>query len=69
MLIYLPCADTDECRITGLCGDGGQCRNLDGSFECSCQLGYKVHNGVDPFHPHRDKASCKGKSALKPAYD
>lgn len=58
------CADTDECRITGLCGEGGQCRNLEGSFDCSCQLGYQVHNGEEPFHPHTDKAFCKGKTAL-----
>ncbi|TDH12445.1 hypothetical protein EPR50_G00046570 [Perca flavescens] len=64
MAIFIPndgthCQDIDECRITGLCGEGGQCRNLEGSFDCSCQLGYQVHNGTEPFHPHRDKASCK----------
>ncbi|XP_050931097.1 sushi domain-containing protein 1 isoform X5 [Lates calcarifer] len=64
MAIFIPndgthCQDIDECRITNLCGEGGQCRNLDGSFECSCQLGYQVHNGVEPFHPQRDKAFCK----------
>ncbi|XP_035851024.1 sushi domain-containing protein 1 isoform X5 [Sander lucioperca] len=64
MAIFIPndgthCQDIDECRITGLCGEGGQCRNLEGSFDCSCQLGYQVHNGAEPFHPHRDKASCK----------
>ncbi|XP_047186947.1 sushi domain-containing protein 1 isoform X6 [Scophthalmus maximus] len=55
----LRCRDIDECRITGLCGEGGWCRNLEGSFECTCQLGYQVHNGAEPFHPQRDKASCK----------
>ncbi|XP_035022541.2 sushi domain-containing protein 1-like [Hippoglossus stenolepis] len=66
MAIFIPndgtqCQDIDECKITGLCGDGGRCRNLEGSFECSCQVGYQVDNGTEPFHPHRDKASCKGK--------
>ncbi|XP_040012051.1 sushi domain-containing protein 1 isoform X2 [Xiphias gladius] len=65
MAVFIPndgthCQDIDECRITGLCGEGGRCRNLEGTFECSCQLGYQVHNGAEPFHPHRDKASCKG---------
>ncbi|KAJ4942166.1 hypothetical protein JOQ06_012034, partial [Pogonophryne albipinna] len=51
--------DIDECTVTGLCGEGGQCRNLEGSFDCRCILGYEVQNGAEPFHPHRDKASCK----------
>ncbi|XP_034057890.1 LOW QUALITY PROTEIN: sushi domain-containing protein 1 [Gymnodraco acuticeps] len=55
----MSCEDIDECTVTGLCGEGGQCRNLEGSFECSCILGYKVQNGAEPFHPPRDKASCK----------
>ncbi|XP_044054083.1 sushi domain-containing protein 1 isoform X3 [Siniperca chuatsi] len=61
------CEDIDECRIPGLCGEGGQCRNLEGSFDCSCQLGYQIHNGVEPFHPHRDKASCKVVDCGQPA--
>ncbi|XP_039658836.1 sushi domain-containing protein 1 isoform X7 [Perca fluviatilis] len=72
MAIFIPndgthCQDIDECRITGLCGEGGQCRNLEGSFDCSCQLGYQVHNGAEPFHPHRDKASCKVVDCGSPA--
>ncbi|XP_051807159.1 sushi domain-containing protein 1 isoform X4 [Acanthochromis polyacanthus] len=64
MTVFIPndgthCQDIDECRITGQCGDGGQCRNLEGSFDCSCMVGYKVHNGTEPFHPMKDKASCK----------
>ncbi|XP_033989101.1 sushi domain-containing protein 1 isoform X7 [Trematomus bernacchii] len=55
----LLCKDIDECTVTGLCGEGGQCRNLEGSFDCRCILGYEVQNGAEPFHPHRDKASCK----------
>ncbi|XP_062240819.1 sushi domain-containing protein 1 isoform X2 [Platichthys flesus] len=72
MIIFIPndgthCQDIDECRITGLCGDGGRCRNLDGSFECSCQVGYQVEDGTEPFHPHRDKASCKVVDCGQPA--
>lgn len=54
-------ADIDECRITGICGEGGQCRNLEGSFDCSCQKGYRVRNGHEPFNPQRGNASCQGK--------
>ncbi|XP_035022888.2 sushi domain-containing protein 1 isoform X5 [Hippoglossus stenolepis] len=72
MAIFIPndgtqCQDIDECKITGLCGDGGRCRNLEGSFECSCQVGYQVDNGTEPFHPHRDKASCKVVDCGQPA--
>ncbi|XP_053277415.1 sushi domain-containing protein 1 isoform X3 [Pleuronectes platessa] len=72
MTIFIPndgthCQDIDECRITGLCGDGGRCRNLDGSFECSCQVGYQVEDGTEPFHPQRDKASCKVVDCGQPA--
>ncbi|KAM7416083.1 hypothetical protein PAMA_018248 [Pampus argenteus] len=61
------CQDIDECSVAGLCGEGGQCRNLEGSFYCSCQLGYRVHNGSEPFNPHRDIASCKVVDCGQPA--
>ncbi|XP_051277734.1 sushi domain-containing protein 1 isoform X4 [Dicentrarchus labrax] len=72
MAVFIPndgthCLDIDECRIAGSCGDGGQCRNLEGSFDCSCQLGYQVHNGTEPFHPYRDKASCRVVDCGQPA--
>uniref|UniRef100_A0A087X6S8 Sushi domain containing 1 n=1 Tax=Poecilia formosa TaxID=48698 RepID=A0A087X6S8_POEFO len=64
MAVFIPndgthCRDIDECKITGQCGEGGQCRNLEGSFDCSCQIGYKVHNGAEPFRPQRGGAACK----------
>uniref|UniRef100_A0A3Q3E096 Sushi domain containing 1 n=1 Tax=Labrus bergylta TaxID=56723 RepID=A0A3Q3E096_9LABR len=66
MDVFIPndgthCRDIDECRrISGLCGDGGLCKNLEGSFYCSCQLGYQVHNGPERFNPNTNKAFCKG---------
>ncbi|XP_061907551.1 sushi domain-containing protein 1 isoform X5 [Entelurus aequoreus] len=64
MSVFIPndgthCQDVDECSVSGLCGQGAQCRNLNGSFDCSCQLGYRVQDGKEPFHPLKDKASCK----------
>ncbi|XP_037338631.2 sushi domain-containing protein 1 isoform X7 [Pungitius pungitius] len=53
------CQDDDECRVVGVCGDGARCRNLEGSFDCSCQLGYRVHDGLEPFNPHSGNASCR----------
>ncbi|XP_072770349.1 sushi domain-containing protein 1-like isoform X3 [Nerophis lumbriciformis] len=64
MPVFIPndgthCQDLDECSVSGLCGQGAQCRNLNGSFDCSCQLGYRVQDGKEPFHPLKDKTSCK----------
>ncbi|XP_055017384.1 sushi domain-containing protein 1 isoform X7 [Boleophthalmus pectinirostris] len=53
------CQDIDECQISGICGEGAVCKNLEGRFDCRCQIGYKVHGGAEPFHPHKDKATCK----------
>jgi hypothetical protein len=33
------CRDVDECKSRGLCVHG-QCRNLQGSYECDCDMGY-----------------------------
>ncbi|XP_075879180.1 sushi, von Willebrand factor type A, EGF and pentraxin domain-containing protein 1 isoform X2 [Nelusetta ayraudi] len=53
------CEDVDECSMASPCGGGAQCRNLQGSFDCSCMLGYRVHGGVEPFHPTTDGVSCR----------
>ncbi|KAL6114698.1 susd1 [Pungitius sinensis] len=57
--LNMVCEDDDECRVVGACGDGARCRNLEGSFDCSCQLGYQVHDGLEPFNPHSGNASCR----------
>ena len=35
------CADVDECSLSGICVHG-DCINLDGSYSCSCNLGYQA---------------------------
>ena len=46
-------ADINECATNnGGCGAGGSCTNTEGSFTCTCQLGYTY-----------DRTTCKGKSA------
>ena len=43
-------ADIDECALSeldlGLCTNG-QCRDTDGSYECSCNEGFKTSTGID----------------------
>ena len=33
------CLDVDECLVTDICGPG-DCSNLQGSYTCSCNIGY-----------------------------
>lgn len=54
--------DIDECGVQGVCGEGGLCLNTEGDFNCSCQMGYTVQDGSEPFNPNRDAAYCKGKN-------
>ena len=44
---YFPFADVDECS-RGLHGCEGECRDTDGSYECSCSPGLRLSdNGRD----------------------
>ncbi len=54
--------DIDECGVQGVCGEGGLCHNTEGDFTCSCQMGYTVQDGSEPFNPNRDAAYCKSKN-------
>ncbi|KAI4890617.1 hypothetical protein NFI96_026709 [Prochilodus magdalenae] len=49
----------DECEVQDVCGEGGVCENSEGDFSCSCQTGYRVQSGSEPFQPHRDSAHCE----------
>ncbi|XP_008225630.1 PREDICTED: wall-associated receptor kinase 2-like [Prunus mume] len=42
---YLPdgCQDIDECETSNPC-DNGTCHNLDGSYYCKCNSGYRNHD-------------------------
>ncbi len=35
------CVDINECRNALICGSGGTCVNVPGSFECECNVGYQ----------------------------
>ena len=32
--------DIDECEITDICGENGECINTNGSYSCDCHPGY-----------------------------
>ncbi|XP_040273238.1 sushi domain-containing protein 1 isoform X2 [Bufo bufo] len=38
------CTDIDECEVSETCGINSVCKNLPGSFKCSCKEGYKLQN-------------------------
>lgn len=36
--------DIDECAGPQTCANGGLCKNIEGSFECSCAAGWTGSN-------------------------
>ena len=49
-------ADVDECEFS-LCPSGSHCLNTDGSFVCSCDVGYHY---VSMTGPEESKGRCIG---------
>lgn len=47
--------DLDECSETGMCANG-KCVNIDGSFKCVCDSGYRLGP---------DRKVCVGKQCIK----
>lgn len=50
-------ADVDECLQEGQLCENGHCTNIEGSFECQCEMGYI---------PAEDKQSCEGEKLWHP---
>ena len=46
-------SDIDECKTSNPCQQN--CKNTEGSYQCSCQAGYKT----DPKDPKKCLATCK----------
>eukprot|EP01127_Copromyxa_protea_P004429 TRINITY_DN14290_c0_g1_i1.p1 TRINITY_DN14290_c0_g1~~TRINITY_DN14290_c0_g1_i1.p1 ORF type:complete len:1255 (-),score=211.77 TRINITY_DN14290_c0_g1_i1:59-3427(-) len=47
---FAGCKDIDECLDENACPEGNQCDNLDGSFTCSCKIGYiRTGDGLECF--------------------
>ena len=55
--IFIRFVDVDECKKNpNICGNGGKCENLDGSFKCSgCKNGALLN---------KDKTKCVGPGRL-----
>ena len=45
-LLSTPSADIDECASSAYCPDNATCANQPGSFECFCDGGYIMQNGL-----------------------
>jgi len=55
--------DVDECTTSPQCGEGAQCINTDGSFDCACPGGYEMGAGgncaeVDDCEAPAARARC-----------
>lgn len=59
-LLYCSCpfsyADLNECSKQDICGVGGQCVNLPGSYECECHRGFHIKSHR---HPICEGANCQ----------
>ncbi|KAJ7986720.1 hypothetical protein DPEC_G00342820 [Dallia pectoralis] len=51
------CSDDNECQnVTNICGNNSNCKNTEGSYNCTCALGYKS-TGLNNFQPN-DGTEC-----------
>ena len=48
--------DVNECSKLDICGQGGQCVNLPGSYKCECHKGFRSKSQRQP--------ACEGKSGI-----
>ncbi|XP_032991327.1 adhesion G protein-coupled receptor E3-like [Rhinolophus ferrumequinum] len=56
------CQDTDECKppISIYCGANAECQNVEGSFYCLCDPGYKLLSGDAEFK-NSNENTCQSK--------
>nr|XP_048300466.1 adhesion G protein-coupled receptor E5 isoform X1 [Myodes glareolus] len=56
-----PCEDINECLEPGMstiCGPFATCQNSEGSYYCTCNLGYKLHSGK-LFFANKSENTCE----------
>lgn len=44
MNLYFFFTDINECQTLKPCQNGGSCKNIPGSYKCSCKTGYSGKN-------------------------
>nr|KAF6400247.1 adhesion G protein-coupled receptor E3 [Rousettus aegyptiacus] len=59
------CQDIDECKPPfGIyCGSHAKCQNVEGSFYCHCNIGYKLLSGDTQFK-NSNENTCRSKKIL-----
>lgn len=63
MTKFLLCVtDVNECKppISVYCGSNAKCQNIEGSFYCLCDLGYKLLSGGTQFM-NSNENTCQSK--------
>ncbi|XP_041519394.1 adhesion G protein-coupled receptor E5 isoform X4 [Microtus oregoni] len=55
------CEDVNECLLPGMstiCGSFATCQNTEGSYHCTCNLGYKLRSGETSF-ANKSENTCE----------
>ncbi|XP_066460527.1 sushi domain-containing protein 1 [Eleutherodactylus coqui] len=53
------CTDIDECEVPEACSINGLCKNIPGSFECSCKEGYKIEKSKKTYNSKGLNFTCQ----------
>ncbi|XP_049976666.1 adhesion G protein-coupled receptor E5 isoform X3 [Alexandromys fortis] len=63
------CEDVNECLLPGMstiCGSFATCQNSEGSYHCTCNLGYKLRSGETSF-ANKNENTCEVDTGVTPA--
>ncbi|XP_069818243.1 sushi domain-containing protein 1 isoform X2 [Dendropsophus ebraccatus] len=60
------CKDIDECKVPETCGVNSLCKNIPGSFECSCKEGYKLQHSKNTSQNKDFNFTCQAVDCDQP---
>ncbi|XP_075136519.1 sushi domain-containing protein 1 [Leptodactylus fuscus] len=60
------CEDINECESSETCGTNSLCKNIPGSFECSCKDGYKMQNSKKTYQSNTVNFTCQAVDCGQP---